>query len=105
MREKRKEDVNIADFDIRNLNKSEADILTNLLLKCYSTFSKSLDTLFHTDKILLGLKFINDYLTKTFSSPIPLSHYKKYIRINQSSIISWYNITQLLCMGLANVMT
>lgn len=80
----RKEDLSLTDFDLKHLPPNKAEILNNMLVKNYCVFSKSLNTLGHTDKIILNLKFINDYPIKTLSFPIPQALQKDALeQINQ----------------------
>lgn len=67
----RKEQLSALDFNCKHLDSIESDQLIKLLLQNYSAFSKSPETIGHTDRVIPDLKFINDFPIKSLPFPVP----------------------------------
>lgn len=70
---KRKMEISSSDFQLNHLPSEQQHVLSQALLSNYAAFSKSLQTLGHTDKVTPHLSFLHDYPIKCLPYPIPQS--------------------------------
>ena len=70
---KRKLEFSLNDFKLQHLSQNEQNQLTEILSQNFQVFSKSLDTLGHTDRVIPQINFTNKYPIKCLPFPIPYS--------------------------------
>lgn len=67
----RKDQLTPQDFNLEHLQEHEQKLMLQVLMENYSAFSKSLNTLGHTDKVKPHLSFLHKYPIKCLPFPIP----------------------------------
>lgn len=103
--DKRKSQLSSTDFKLDHLNSKQKDKILHLLMSNSAAFSKSLETLGHTDRVQPQLEFTSEYPRKVL--PLPIPHYLQNEALSQINelLASRYNSKIRHSMELSHVIS